>query len=165
MCLRNPDTKIMTLEAAAQWSRDQRKMGKRVVVTNGCFDIMHRGHATYLYEARSQGDVLLVAINSDASVQALKGPTRPLVCEYDRAYLLASLECVDAVVMYSDIRATEVFEHIELDCYVKGGDYCEATMNPEEHAALKKQNVDFCFIPFVQGLSTTNLVNKIKETC
>lgn len=165
MSCRNPQQKIMTLATATKWSKEQRSAGKKVVVTNGCFDIMHRGHATYLYEARAQGDVLLVAINSDRSVQQLKGPTRPLVSQEDRAYLLASLECVDAVVVYDDIRATRVLEAINIDCYVKGGDYSEETMNKEEYVALKAQNVKFCFIPFVQGLSTSNLIQKIKETC
>jgi rfaE bifunctional protein nucleotidyltransferase chain/domain len=164
MTLRDPMDKIMTWDEAAQWRSTLHEEGRKLVVTNGCFDLMHRGHATYLQQARACGDALLVAINSDASVQAIKGPLRPLVSEQDRAYLLASLECVDAVVVFDAPQATGVFEKIPADIYAKGGDYTEETLDREEYAALKAGGAQVRFIPFVDGLSTSALVEKIIKT-
>ena len=161
--VRDPEAKIMTLEQAAAWCEGLKRAGLRVVVTNGCFDLIHRGHATYLREARLCGDALLVAINSDASVSSLKGPNRPIVAEADRAYVLASLECVDAVVVFDGTRATSVFEQIRPDIYVKGADYTEETLDREEYAVLKAGGASFRFIPFVAGFSTTKIVEKMNS--
>jgi rfaE bifunctional protein nucleotidyltransferase chain/domain len=160
---RNPADKVMSLEQAVAWRHELRRQGRRLAATNGCFDLLHRGHASYLNEARSCGDALLVAINSDASVRALKGPTRPLVTEQDRAYLLAALECVDAVVIFDSPRATELFRQLPPDVYVKGGDYTEETLDRDEYAVLKAAGAEFRFIRFINGLSTTNLVKKIQQ--
>lgn len=159
--IRDPETKIMTLAQAAAWRESLRRDGRKLVVTNGCFDLLHRGHTTYLYESRRCGDALLVAINSDASVSSLKGPTRPIVAQGDRAYVLASLECVDAVVVFDGTRATAVFEQVRPDVYVKGADYTEETLDRGEYAVLKAGGASFRFIPFVAGFSTTKIVEKM----
>lgn len=160
---RNPADLIMTLDQAVVWRESLRRDGLKLAMTNGCFDILHRGHADYLYRAREQGDALLVLINSDASVRALKGPSRPVVDEFSRAYLLCALECVDAVVVFNEPRCTACFSALKPDIYVKGGDYTLETLNPEEREALQEGGADFRFIPFVEGFSTTNIVNRIKE--
>lgn len=160
--LADPSVLIMTLDQAVAWREKLRRQSRRLVVTNGCFDIMHRGHAEYLNLARNHGDAMLVLINSDASVKALKGPTRPLIDEYNRAYMLASLACVDAVVVFDTERCTREFQVLRPDVYVKGGDYRLETLNAEERAALQEADAQFVFIPFVEGFSTTELVRKIK---
>ena len=158
----NPSSKIMTLAQAAEWARALRQSGKRLAGTNGVFDLLHRGHVEYLCEAASETDALLVAMNSDSSVHAIKGPDRPIVPEQDRAYLLASLECVSAVVLFDGPRATEVFRAIPLDLYVKGGDYTEESLDAEEHAALVAGGAAFRFIPLIAGRSTTSIVKQIR---
>ncbi|MDX9981615.1 MAG: adenylyltransferase/cytidyltransferase family protein, partial [Lentisphaeria bacterium] len=100
--MRAPESKIMDLAAARVWRESLRAEGRRLAMTNGCFDLLHRGHAEYLARARERADALLVAINSDASVRAIKGPTRPVVAEQDRAFLLACLESVDAVLVFGE---------------------------------------------------------------
>ncbi len=159
----DPSSLIMTLDNACTWRKSLRSENRRLVVTNGCFDILHRGHAEYLYKARCCGDAMLVLINSDKSVQDLKGPTRPIIDEYNRAYMLCSLECVDAVVMFDSQRCTEQFLKLKPDVYVKGGDYNIDNINTEEKAALLSIGVDFEFIPFVEGFSTTDIVNRIQS--
>ncbi len=159
--LKSPAEKIMTLEKAVQWREQLRITGRRLVVTNGCFDILHRGHSQYLLESRNLGDVQLVLINSDASVQALKGPLRPVIDEFNRAYMLASLISVDAVVVFnSSVCAAELCA-LAPDIYVKGGDYCLEKLNPEERAALEAGGAEFHFIPFVEGFSTTTVISRI----
>lgn len=160
----DPSVLIMTLPQAVAWREELRRQSLRLVVTNGCFDIMHRGHAEYLNQARSHGDAMLVLINSDASVRTLKGPTRPLIDELNRGYMLASLTCVDAVVVFDSPRCTSEFEVLQPDVYVKGGDYHLGNLNPEERGALQQCGAEFVFIPFVDGFSTTELVRKIKES-
>jgi D-beta-D-heptose 7-phosphate kinase / D-beta-D-heptose 1-phosphate adenosyltransferase len=100
-----------------------KKEGKKVVFTNGCFDILHVGHVKYLQEAKSYGDVLIVGLNSDSSVRELKGPTRPVNVQEDRAYILAALESVDYVVLFSEETPHELIKNIGPDILVKGGDY------------------------------------------
>ena len=101
---RNPAEKIRSLSAAVEWRESLRKSGRKLVITNGCFDILHRGHAEYLYESRALGDALLILINSDRAVQELKGPTRPIIPEEHRAYMIGALESVDAVVVFDSQR-------------------------------------------------------------
>lgn len=161
--LPNPETLVMTLDEAAKWHDKVKREGKKLVVTNGCFDIMHRGHAQYLYEARAFGDALLVLQNSDASVSELKGPSRPIINEDNRAYMLASLRCVDAVVTFEGQRCTREFEVLKPEIYVKGGDYTIETLNPEERQALENGGAEFHFIPFIPGCSTTEVLAKLTE--
>lgn len=159
----DPASRIMSLHQAAAWRRTLREQGLRLVVTNGCFDILHRGHAQYLHQARCCGDAMLVLINSDASVRELKGPSRPIIDEYNRAYMLCALACVDAVVMFDSQRCTSEFLALEPDVYVKGGDYNIDNINGEEKNALLQVGASFSFIPFVQGFSTTDIVNRIRQ--
>ena len=161
--MRTPQSKIRTIEEAAVWAEDMQKQGKKIAVTNGVFDLLHRGHVEYLAKARQEADYLLVAINTDESVKKLKGPERPIVCLDDRAFILASLECVDCVVSFNGTKALDVFSVITPDVYVKGGDYTEETLDRDEYALLKRGNPRFCFIPFVTGHSTTSVINGIKS--
>ena len=159
--MRRPESKIMVLEQAIGWRQNLREAKHRLVVTNGCFDLLHRGHVEYLARSREFGDALLVAINSDTSISSIKGPTRPVVPEMDRAYLLASLECVDAVVVFSTAKATRILAALAPDIYVKGGDYNEDTIDREEYSVLKTIECTLKFVPFVAGFSTTELIRKM----
>lgn len=161
---RPPAGKVMPLEGVLLWRRMLRASGQRLGVTNGCYDLLHRGHAEYLAKARQACDQLLVLINSDASIRAVKGPGRPIVCEDDRVYMLASLECVDAVLVFAATHCTDLFRQIVPDVYIKGGDYTEETLVREEYLLLKSQGVEFVFVPFVQGLSTTSTIQRIRES-
>ena len=160
--MRTPESKIMTLARAQTWREQLRQSGRKLVVTNGCFDILHRGHVSYLTRSREQGDVLLVAVNSDASVTALKGPGRPVNSEQNRAYLLAGLEAVDAVVIFDSLRAAPVLEAVQPDIYVKGGDISLATLPKEERDVLQAQGVRIVFLPFIEGFSTTGVIQKVR---
>jgi D-beta-D-heptose 7-phosphate kinase/D-beta-D-heptose 1-phosphate adenosyltransferase len=152
----------MTLEQAVAWRTELRANGQRLAVTNGCFDLLHRGHAEYLSHAREVADALLVAINSDASVRAIKGPERPVISEQDRAFMLACLESIDAVVVFDDEKPLGLLEAIVPDVYVKGGDYTVETIVQEERRLLEGLGSSFAFIPFVAGFSTTNTIAKVR---
>ena len=157
----DPAARVMDLETALQYRETLRKEGKRLVVTNGCFDLLHRGHASYLAAARECGNALLVLVNSDASVRALKGPTRPVVDEYSRAFLLASLRAVDAAVIFDGSRCDRELAVLKPDVYVKAGDYTLETLNPQERTALEAAGTEIVFMPFVAGFSTTGTLKKI----
>ena len=158
----DPKDLLMSLDEAVEWHKELQKSGKKLIVTNGCFDIMHRGHAQYLYEARKCGDALLVLINSDESVTELKGPTRPVINQENRAYMLGSLKCVDAVVVFEGMRCDKELSAILPEVYVKGGDYNLEKLDPTEREALLKGNPEFHFIPFIPGCSTTEVLAKIE---
>lgn len=138
------------------------RRGRRVVLTNGVFDLLHVGHVSYLQKARSYGDLLVVAVNADASVRALKGPTRPINPARARAEVLAALRCVDFVTIFPGKRATAVIRALAPDVYVKGGDYTPDTLDAGERAALKKIGAKIKIIPFVKGFSTTRTIRKMK---
>ncbi len=138
-----------------------RASGKRLVVTNGCFDLLHLGHVTYLETARNQGDALLVGVNSDQAVRQLKGPQRPVTSEEDRAAVLAALESVDAVCIFHEKTATRFLAAAQPDIYVKGGDYTLDTLNQEERKAVEGAGGRIVIISFVPGKSTTTLLKKI----
>lgn len=150
--------KVMTLDQALEWRNQLKAQGKQLAITNGCFDILHRGHAEYLQSARNCGDALLVLVNADASIRELKGPTRPICKEQDRAFLLACLEFVDAVVIFDSLRCTKELEVLQPDLYIKGGDYTIEKLDPSEREVLLKAGADFRFIPFVPGYSTTAVI-------
>ena len=135
--------------------------GKKLVFTNGCFDLLHAGHVRYLAQTRALGDALVVGLNSDASVRALKGPSRPLNGENDRAEVLAALKAVDAVVVFEDERATALIEAIHPHIYAKGGDYTVESLHPEERAALQAAGTQICILPLVPGRSTTATIHKM----
>lgn len=129
--------KIISPDAFAAWREAAKASGKVWVVTNGCFDLLHAGHVAYLEAARSLGDALLVGLNGDSSVRELKGPTRPLNTEGDRARVLAALECVSAVATFPEKRAVRFLAAARPDIYVKGGDYTLETIDPEERRAVE----------------------------
>jgi rfaE bifunctional protein nucleotidyltransferase chain/domain len=158
----NSRGKILALDALTQWRRRLRESGRRLVATNGCFDLLHAGHVTYLEAARNLGDALLVGLNSDVSVRALKGPGRPVNSEQDRALVLAALESVDGVVIFYDVRAKGFLTVCEPDIYVKGGDYTLETLDPQERVAVERAGGRIVLIPMVAGKSTTGLLTKLK---
>ena len=149
--------RTLSWEEIASLAATWKAAGEPVVFTNGCFDIIHVGHVTYLEKARNLGKHLIVGLNTDASVQRLKGVTRPLVHELDRARVLAALACVDAVVLFDQDTPTELISKIRPDILVKGGDY-----KPEEVAGREYAG-EVQIIDFEDGYSTTNVVNKIAE--
>ena len=157
-----PSSKILTPDAALKWRGQLAADNRKLVVTNGCFDILHRGHADYLYKARLQGDALMVFINSDASVHALKGPSRPVNKEQDRAFILGSLFFVDAVVVFGEERCTKLFTLLKPDIYVKGADYNIDTINKEEKSALIEAGAEIRFIELTPGLSTSAIIANMK---
>lgn len=137
------------------------EQGKKLVFTNGCFDLLHAGHVRYLNQARALGDAMVVALNSDASVRELKGPTRPVNRERDRAEVMAALRAVDAVVIFGDKRATSLIETIRPHIYAKGGDYTVDSLNPEEREALDKAGTEIKILPLVAGRSTTRTIERM----
>ena len=139
-----------------------RKQGRKLVLTNGCFDLLHLGHVRYLQAARALGDALAVAVNSDDSVRVLKGEGRPLNSESERAEIVAALQCVDYAVLFSEVRVTRLIEKVQPAIYVKGGDYTLASLDPEEHAALEKIGAEIRILPFEPGYSTSRLIERIK---
>ncbi len=146
-----------------EWRAQMRKDGERVVVTNGCFDILHVGHVRYLKSAKNLGDLLVVGLNSDDSVRSLKGPDRPLNTEADRAEVLLALDCVDLVHLFREQEATRFLSLVQPDIYVKGGDYTIDDLNKNEVEAIRKVGGQILILPLVPGKSTTNLVNKMNK--
>lgn len=138
-----------------------KNQNKTIVTTNGCFDIIHAGHVRYLKHAKELGDVLIVCLNSDASVQRLKGPTRPLNHQDDRAEVMSALCSVDYVVIFEEDTPIDVLDKIKPNIHVKGGDYTEETL--PETKVIKEGGGKIKFIPFVEGRSTTNIINKISQ--
>ncbi len=153
--------KIFGLKELALQSDALRAQGLRLVFTNGCFDLLHVGHVRYLQAARRRGDALAVAVNGDDSVRALKGPTRPINCEADRAEVLAGLECVDFVVLFHTPRVDAVIREVRPAIYVKGGDYTLDTLDPDERAALEAVGARIEIVGLVPGKSTTAVVQKM----
>ena len=140
--------------------KDIREQGKKIVFTNGCFDILHVGHVRYLTAAKKFGDVLIVGLNTDASVKKLKGDSRPVNNEKDRAEVLLGLKAVDYVVFFGEQTAENLISEIKPDIYVKGGDYTLETL--PEAKIVQSYGGQIEFIQLVEGKSTTNIINKIK---
>ena len=154
--------KILDSDTIAARADTLRAEGRELVLTNGCFDLLHVGHVRYLQSARALGDALVVAINGDASVRSLKGDGRPLNSEADRAEVIAALECVDFVVVFPEVRVTRLLEKVRPSIYVKGGDYTPDTLNPEERQVLDKIGTAIRILPFEQGHSTSGLIDRMK---
>jgi D-beta-D-heptose 7-phosphate kinase/D-beta-D-heptose 1-phosphate adenosyltransferase len=155
--------KIIDLNELAKRAKTLRDSGKKLVVTNGCFDLLHVGHVRYLQAARTLGDALAVGVNGDQSVRALKGNNRPVNNARDRAEVVAALECVDFVTIFPEVRATRMLETVGPAVYAKGGDYTTATLHAEERAALEKIGADIRIIPFEKGYSTSKLLEKLRS--
>src|SRR5437899_3407574 len=155
--------KIIDLKKLAGHAKELRTAGKKLVATNGCFDLLHPGHVRYLQAARALGDALAVGLNGDRSVRELKGPGRPINNERDRAEVLAALESVDFVTIFPEVRATRMLETVAPAVYAKGGDYTTATLHAEERAALEKIGAEIRIIPFEKGYSTSKLLKKLRD--
>lgn len=153
--------KLKSLEELRDIIEKLKKEGKTVVWTNGCFDILHVGHITYLQKAARHGDVLVVGLNSDASVQANKGPDRPVVPEAERALVLSALECVDYLTIFSDKTTVGILEVLKPSVYAKGGDYTLETIVQEERRIVEGHGGRIAIIPGVEGRSTSALIQRI----
>ena len=151
--------KILPLERAFQVVDDLKRRGQRAVFTNGCFDILHPGHTRYLAEARALGDALIVAVNSDASVRALKGPSRPVFPEAERAEVLAALRAVDYVTIFDDLTPQAVIARMTPDVLVKGGDW--ATDEIVGRAEVEAAGGRVVSIPVVPGFSSSALIDAV----
>jgi len=153
--------KILTLDELTATARDLRAAGRRVVFTNGCFDLLHVGHVRYLTAARREGDVLVVGLNSDASVAMIKGPRRPLVPEGERAEVLAALACVDYVTVFPDPDPLRLILAIQPAVLVKGGDWAEADIIGA--AEVRESGGRVVRVPIVEGAGTSRLVERIVQ--
>lgn len=151
---------ILSRETAARVIEELKLQGKKVVFTNGCFDILHVGHLRYLNDAKKQGDVLIVGVNSDESVRRLKGPTRPINNEIDRAEMLSGLKAVDFTLIFDELTPIETLEKIKPSIHVKGGDYTKEQL--PETTTVEKNGGEVIILSYVEGKSTTNIVNKIQ---
>lgn len=153
---------VLSTSEAAAWAHDLRASGKRVVFTNGVFDLLHPGHVRYLAEARRHGDALIVAVNSDRSVRAIKGPTRPINPEHDRAEVLAALESVNAVVIFDEDDPHAIISAIRPDVLVKGADWAEDRIIGRDVVEARGGRV--VRIPFAEGYSTTGILERAAAT-
>ena len=152
---------ISSPEEVGKLREDLDRQGKRLVFTNGCFDLLHAGHVRYLAEARALGDALVVALNSDDSVRQLKGPSRPVNTEEDRAEILTALRSVDAVCVFHEPRVTGLIDAIKPHVYAKGGDYTIESLNPEERGALERVGAKIEILGLVPGRSTTATLKRV----
>ena len=155
--------KLVPWDQLTGWRQVVRDTGRRLVVTNGCFDLLHLGHVTYLEAARNRGDLLLVGVNSDAAVKALKGAGRPVNGEEDRALVLAALESVSAVVIFQDTTATRFLSLARPDIYVKGGDYTLKTINQDERKTVEEAGGEIVLLNLVKGRSTSATLKKLGQ--
>lgn len=162
--LMKEENKILDLSRLERVVSDLKKKNKKIVWTNGCFDLLHIGHTRYLKEASKLGDILVVGLNSDSSVRAIKGPTRPIQNEHERAEIMASLEFVDYVIIYPEPNAEKYISTLKPNVFVKGGDYSQEYLSnhPEGKAALAA-GTEIKTINFVEGKSTTNIVGRIRQ--
>lgn len=156
--------KLKTLAQLETITAKLRRDGKRIVWTNGCFDILHVGHITYLLEARRRGDVLIVGLNSDKSVRENKGPGRPVVNEKNRALVLSSLECVDYVIVFDGKTPMPLLKTLKPQVYAKGGDYTLNTIVQTERRLVEAYGGEIAIIAGVEGQSTTNIIEKVRKT-
>jgi len=159
--MQNYRQKIRRLPEAKQEIERLKAMGKKIVFTNGCFDILHIGHARYLYEARTLGDHLIVGVNSDRSVRAIKGPERPVVKQDERAEMLAALGFVDSVIIFDQDTPFEVIKFLMPDILVKGGDWKPGDIVGSDVVIAAGGEVKS--IAFVEGSSTTGIIKKIES--
>jgi len=158
---RTPESKILSPTALAAKVAELRGQGKRIVTTNGCFDLLHWGHIHCLAEARQLGDLLIVGVNSDDSVRALKGPSRPLVDEQTRLRQLAGLESVDFVSLFSEGTPEKFLETVRPAIHIKGGDYEPGKM--PERAVVERYGGTIRIVPQVPGFSTSSLITKLQS--
>ena len=153
------DHKIISLEEIGSRVRSWRKESRKLVFTNGCFDILHSGHVRYLQTAASFGDILVLGLNSDSSVRKLKGPLRPIMIQADRAYLLSAIEAIDCIVIFDEETPARLIQSVSPDVLVKGGDYL-----PEDvvgYDTVTESGGCVKIVPYVEGKSTSGIINSI----
>jgi D-beta-D-heptose 7-phosphate kinase/D-beta-D-heptose 1-phosphate adenosyltransferase len=158
---RDSDSKIKRLDVLSALIAVEKSAGKRIVFTNGCFDLLHAGHVKYLQKARTLGDLLILGLNSDASVRRLKGAKRPLICQEERAHILAALDCIDYVVIFDEDTPLELITALRPDILAKGSDYAQESVVGREIVEGDGGRVEL--VSFVDGKSTTNLIERILE--
>ncbi len=157
------NAKIIDMDQLAERARELRRAGKRLVATNGCFDLLHVGHVRSLQAARALGDALAIGLNGDQSVRELKGAGRPVNNESERAEVVAALECVDFVTIFPEMRATRFIKAARPAIYAKGGDYTSETLDAEEKTVLREIGAEVCILPFVHGCSTSGLLEQLRK--
>jgi D-beta-D-heptose 7-phosphate kinase/D-beta-D-heptose 1-phosphate adenosyltransferase len=155
------EEKVKTLQELKRIRVEAKKAGQKVVWTNGCYDIVHAGHALYLQRAKNLGDLLIVGLNSDRSIRATKGPQRPIVQQKERAIVLSALACVDFVIIFDQDSPIELIKDLQPDIYAKGGDYTIDTINQPERRIVEGFGGEIALLPGVEGSSTTAIINKI----
>lgn len=155
--------KLVTQDEIIKIVRDLQQEGKTVVTTNGCYDILHVGHVRYLQKTKEFADYSVIMLNSDISVKKNKGDNRPINTQSDRAEILCALSCVDYVVIFDEKSPCELLDKIKPNFHTKGADYSLDTLPKEEKDVIIKNKIDVKFIEFVQGKSTTNTIEKIKQ--
>jgi D-beta-D-heptose 7-phosphate kinase/D-beta-D-heptose 1-phosphate adenosyltransferase len=155
-------TRLLSLDDAGRFAAALHAAGKRVVFTNGVFDLLHPGHVRYLQAARNEGDALIIGVNSDRSVRANKGPSRPIIPEQERAELLAALACVDAVVVFDEDTPGDVIKRVQPDVLVKGADWAADQIVGRDTVEARGGKV--VRIPIEKGWSTTAILKRIRET-
>jgi rfaE bifunctional protein nucleotidyltransferase chain/domain len=154
---------VLDRDAAAAWAAGLRAAGRAVVFTNGCFDLLHRGHVDYLQRARCLGDALVVGLNGDASVHRLKGAGRPILAEADRAAVLAALRAVDVVVVFHETTAEALVAAVQPAIYVKGGDWGTAQRIPPEATVVLSYGGRVQYLPYLPERSTSEIVAQIRS--
>ena len=154
--------KILTFDDTLSFMKREKALGRKTVFTNGCFDLLHRGHVEYLQFARAQGDLLIVGLNGDDSVRALKGPSRPLNAAEDRALVLAALEAVTCVVPFHTLTPEPLVAALQPDVYVKGGDYTIDRL--PEARIVQAYGGKVVLAPMVAGRSTTGMIKRMGAT-
>lgn len=153
--------RVLTLDPLVTTVKILRKRKKKIVLTNGCFDIIHQGHVKMLEMAHSLGDILIVGINSDSSVRYLKGHGRPIISQMDRAEIISMLRCVNYVTIFSETTAENLVWNIKPDVYVKGGDYEKVPC--KEMVLVREYGGEVTVLPHISGKSSTSLIKKILE--
>ena len=154
---------IKTQEELIKIIDEQKSRGKKIVWTNGCFDLLHVGHVRYLQNAKKLGDLLIVGLNSDESIKKLKGPSRPLQPEDERAEILSSLEFVDYVLIFPETSVENYLEMFKPDVFAKGGDYTLEKLNQSERKIVEGYGGKIALINLIEGKSTTNIINMLKN--
>jgi len=154
--------KVVSLDEARERAAEWRQTGRTIVYTNGCFDLLHLGHARTLESAKRFGDVLIVGVNDDESARSLKGPGRPVFGERERAELVAALECVDLVVIFPEMSSLRVLQALRPEVWVKGGDYALGTVNQQERAFVESYGGRVALGQHVPGVSTTDIIERVK---
>jgi glycerol-3-phosphate cytidylyltransferase len=152
-------SKLFSLSKAQKKIASLKTKNKTIVFTNGCFDIMHAGHISYLQAAKMLGDYLIIGLNSDKSVQKLKGPLRPIVSEQERLIILSALEMIDMIILFDDLTPIPLLQALQPHIQVKGGDYQPTDM--PEYPIVKEYGGQIIILPFKPGCSTSNIINKI----